>query len=391
MLRFLRRLGRAVILALPPAAAGALLYARPDLPGLRMFAVLACGYSAAAFIGFVVRWRSAGEVGAMARTVAGLEHDLWKQRVALRTEIEVLHAERAIGLILREDVDFRAILERTLRVIAGLFGDACVVEVQLGGSLRALWAEGKAWFDRGMARRARLEGPGDFTLEAPLAYDGEEIGRVRVRARLAGDARDREERGRLLAERSGEIAGFLALAIKTPDLYTRAIEDGLTGLATKRHFLSQIQMLVEASRRDASPLSLVMLDIDHFKKVNDTHGHLAGDRVLKGVAEVLKKSIRVRSGDSATSGYRYGGEELSVLLPRVPLSKATQVAERLRAAIESKPIGGVAVTASLGVAQFDPSAMASPEDLIARADAALYQAKQTGRNRVVADGVLVRA
>jgi diguanylate cyclase (GGDEF)-like protein len=376
MPRFLSRSVRALILALPPSTAALLLHLQPDLPGLRMFALIACAYSALAVVAFVLTWRSSVEVGAMARTVAGLEHDLWKQRLELRTQIEVLCAEREIGTVLRDDVDFRLVMERSLKAVARLLGERCAIEVEVGGALKAVWAEGKAWFDRGLAKRAKREGGDAWELERPLAYDGEEIGVLRLRALLDGDFEEREERGRQLAAHGAEIASFVALAIKTPDLYARATLDGLTGLSTKRLFVEQVAVACEAAARYSAPLSLVMVDIDHFKKVNDTHGHLAGDRVLKGVADVIRRSVRGKSGESA---YRYGGEEMAILLPRLPLAKAVQVAERVRAGIEAKPIAGIAVTASLGVAQ---CASKAPEDLVRRADAALYAAKKGGRNRV---------
>jgi len=379
MPRFFNRAARALVLALPPSTAAVLLHVQPDLPGLRMFALIACAYAALAVVTFVLTWRSSIEVSAMARTVAGLEHDLWKQRLELRTQIEVLCAEREIGTILRDDVDFRSVMERSLRAVARLLGGRCAIEVEVGRALKAVWGEGKAWFDRGLAKRAKLSGDDLWELERPLAYDGEEIGVLRLRAAFEGDFEERDERGRQLAAHGAEIAGFVALAIKTPDLYARATQDGLTGLSTKRLFVEQIAVACEAAARYSAPLSLVMVDIDHFKKVNDTHGHLAGDRVLKGVADVIRRSVRGKSGESA---YRYGGEELAILLPRLPLAKAAQVAERVRAAIEARPIAGIAVTASLGVAQYATGAY---EQLVARADAALYAAKKGGRNRVVVD------
>ncbi len=385
----LRRLRRALIFCLPPLAAGLLLRLEPTLPGLHMFSLIACAYSVIAIGLMALTWRTSTEVKAMASTVAGLEHDLWKQRMALQTQIEILCAEREIGLIVREDVDFKAIVERTLRVMGGLLGPESVIEVHVGESLRAVWAEGKAWFDRGLTKRAKIDGSDLLDIKLPLHYDGDEIGSVRMRANLQGDFEEREERARLLTLHSDELAGFLALALKTPDLYTRAIQDGLTGLATKRHFLTQIDTLCESAKRDGTMLSLVMIDIDHFKKVNDKHGHLTGDKVLKGVADVLRRSIRARAGDAAYSSYRYGGEELSILLPRVTLAKAAQIAERVRAAIEEKDIAGVPVTASLGVAQLEGSM--SPEQLVQAADAALYRAKESGRNRVMVAETAKRA
>src|SRR5262249_13645670 len=158
------------------------------------------------------------------------------------------------------------------------------------------------------------------------------------------NATARLERERRLSSELPEFSKFLALALKTPDLYTRAVQDALTGLWTKRHFITQATSLMEASNRYGDPLCLIMVDVDHVKKVNDTFGHVTGDKVLKGVAEILKK--KVRSG----SAYRYGGEEMAVLLPKADLDGAAQVAERLRSAIEAHKIAGVKVTASFGVA-----------------------------------------
>jgi diguanylate cyclase (GGDEF)-like protein len=218
---------------------------------------------------------------------------------------------------------------------------------------------------------------GQFSALAPLQADRETIGVVRITSPLEDNAAAREERAKRLATQLPEFSKFLALALKTPDLYTRAVQDGLTGLWTKRHFLTQAKTLMEGAGRYGEALSLIMVDVDHFKKVNDTHGHVTGDKVLKGVAEILKKKVR---GGSA---YRYGGEEMAVLLPKADLEGAVQVAERLRAAIEAHKIAGVKVTASFGVAQYE-AGLADPPTLVEKADQALYRAKETGRNRVVA-------
>src|SRR5436190_1724431 len=206
--------------------------------------------------------------------------------------------------------------------------------------------------------------------------DREIIGVARLTSLAEDNEVARDERLRRLSAELPEFSKFLALALKTPDLYTRAVQDGLTGLWTKRHFLTQAQTLMAAAGRYGDPLTLIMVDVDHFKKVNDTHGHVTGDRVLQGVAEILKKKVR---GGSA---YRYGGEEMAVLLPKADLAGAVQVAERLRAGIEVHKIAGVKVTASFGVAQYEPG-LADPPAFVEKADQALYKAKEGGRNRVV--------
>ena len=141
------------------------------------------------------------------------------------------------------------------------------------------------------------------------------------------------------------------------------------------------QMIAETARFGGES-ALVMFDIDHFKEVNDSHGHPAGDAVLKGIARLLEE--RVRNVDTCA---RYGGEELALLLPRTELDGAVELANRLRLAVMDYPVrwggGHLAVTVSAGVASF-PRCARSPEALVAAADAALYRAKEAGRNRVEA-------
>jgi diguanylate cyclase (GGDEF)-like protein len=163
-----------------------------------------------------------------------------------------------------------------------------------------------------------------------------------------------------------------------------ANHDGLTGLLNKRYFMSQrLGLLINAAERDAGPLAVFIFDIDHFKKYNDTNGHLAGDEILKSVAQVVRENLR--PGDVAC---RYGGEEFIVAMPGAKGADGFVAAERIRQAIESTTFPrsesqpGGRVTISGGVAQFPQDGTGS-NDLILHADQALYQAKAAGRNRVV--------
>ncbi len=162
-----------------------------------------------------------------------------------------------------------------------------------------------------------------------------------------------------------------------------ALIDQLTGLNNRRYFDLHVTNLVETSRMRRSPLTLCIFDIDHFKRVNDTYGHDAGDDVLKGFAERLKNIVR--SGDLLC---RLGGEEFVIVMPGVNLAVATRIAERALKAIDGEPFsirGGtqeIVVTTSIGVAE-RAGAQRSPE-LFHAADQALYRAKSEGRNRVVA-------
>lgn len=165
-------------------------------------------------------------------------------------------------------------------------------------------------------------------------------------------------------------------------LYKQATRDPLTGLSNRSYFQNEIQKFASIAVRYSRVFSVMMLDIDFFKRINDTFGHDVGDNVLKMVATILLK--HVRSHDVAA---RFGGEEFIILLPETPLNGAVAVAERIRAAVEScnfEPFGcNLRVTVSSGIADY-PNCGTEPEELIKRADEALYQAKTSGRNRVCA-------
>jgi diguanylate cyclase (GGDEF)-like protein len=159
-----------------------------------------------------------------------------------------------------------------------------------------------------------------------------------------------------------------------------AITDSLTGLYNHRHLFERAGHEFQRARRYQFPLSVMMLDIDEFKRVNDTHGHAVGDQVLQGVSECCRKELR----EVDVIG-RYGGDEFVALLPETGLSAACQVAERLRKSIAERTLdtkaGRITVTVSLGIAVLDDEHL-TPESLLDRADQALYVAKQNGRNRV---------
>jgi diguanylate cyclase (GGDEF)-like protein/PAS domain S-box-containing protein len=190
------------------------------------------------------------------------------------------------------------------------------------------------------------------------------------------------------------VAEQLGLAIANLNLRTileqQSIRDALTGLYNRRHFEDRLQQELERSSRTHSPLSLIMLDIDHFKVFNDTYGHDAGDYVLQSVSHYLKASLRL-----CDIVCRYGGEELVIILPDTSLEAAQEIAEGLRQAIaalslsyEQQLLGQV--TASFGVASCpkqEPSRLA----LVKAADGALYRAKHQGRNQVVSGDELAQS
>lgn len=158
--------------------------------------------------------------------------------------------------------------------------------------------------------------------------------------------------------------------------------DKKTGLLTHDVFEQDRDAYFREARQDELPLSLLMIDLDHFKKVNDTHGHPTGDEVLKAVAAIINKIVKVRG-----RAYRWGGEEISILLQNHSAIDAATLAERIRTAIAEAPISSknLTVTASIGVAELSLSAVDTTE-LLNEADAAMYDAKKLGRNLVRISG-----
>lgn len=163
-----------------------------------------------------------------------------------------------------------------------------------------------------------------------------------------------------------------------------SITDGLTKLHNHRYFQDELARAFEESQRYHRPLSLVMADIDFFKKINDTHGHACGDEVLKAVSGIFQQSIR--STDLAA---RYGGEEFAVMLPETNLEDAIAFAEKLRSITETTAVptqaGPLHLTISIGVASVPHSRVHSAKGLVVTADKALYRAKKAGRNQVQAE------
>lgn len=165
--------------------------------------------------------------------------------------------------------------------------------------------------------------------------------------------------------------------------------DALTGIANRRHFDRMLDRELRRARREGQPLSLVFLDLDEFKRFNDTYGHARGDEVLRQVAQTLDETFR-RGGDLVA---RYGGEEFAVILPGVDARRAGLYAERLRRRIfrstipyDASPLSD-RVTISGGVATVAPPHVVTPDDLLYAADKALYRAKCLGRNRIAMTGV----
>jgi diguanylate cyclase (GGDEF)-like protein len=177
------------------------------------------------------------------------------------------------------------------------------------------------------------------------------------------------------------IGAQAAVALENARLYELAMVDGLTGLFVRRYFDARLDEEIERSKRFGTEFSVVMMDIDDFKQLNDTYGHTAGDRLLRGIAEAVRRQMR-----AVDTAARYGGEEFAMILPRTSMIDAYNQAERIRQSIADYRCtsdGSVlSVTSSFGIASYPESGAEGAEALIRLADRALYRAKRTGKNRV---------
>lgn len=200
---------------------------------------------------------------------------------------------------------------------------------------------------------------------------------------------------RATRERSAQVEGSLQvmhhelgeLRAQVRALSRDSQTDALTGVSNRRAFDKALDRLTTEAATSGQTLCLIMVDIDHFKAFNDSHGHMVGDQVLRVVAQEMQQCVKGRDMLA-----RYGGEEFSVLLPATPIAGARMLAESIRVIIENQVIDGhdgrrlESVTISLGVAQFVPGE--TPGDFLHRADECLYRSKQHGRNRVTTEADL---
>lgn len=210
----------------------------------------------------------------------------------------------------------------------------------------------------------------------PLLANGVAVGVLRLEDRLDGQPFSQEEAGLFQT-----VGSMIAIAINNAQLYAMAVTDGLTGLYVRRYFDLRMAEEFEQAKRYGREFSLLMFDIDHFKKFNDTHGHQTGDAVLRRFARILKDNTR-----ASDICCRYGGEEMAIILPENTCGDARALAEKLRETVEAFPFEGAGgqslhVTTSIGVAAFGESFEAA-DQLVEAADGALYAAKHAGRNRV---------
>jgi diguanylate cyclase (GGDEF)-like protein len=263
-----------------------------------------------------------------------------------------------------------------------LGADSMVAEACRAGALQVIEDA------RGVASGPNLYGvprvgrdPGSVAI-MPLVKDGRVLGALVIEADAPAGLTLEETRP--LTVLGAVVAGSLELVWSYQEVDRRARTDPLTGLFNRMHFGEQLDRTLTEADRNGQPVSLVLVDVDHFKKVNDTWGHEAGDAVLKHVARILQEGVR-----SVDVCVRYGGEEIAMLMAQTDRERALEVAERLRARIAATVVrhGGaeIAVTASFGVATY-PEGVTVRDRLFPAADEALYAAKRDGRNCVRARG-----
>ncbi len=214
-------------------------------------------------------------------------------------------------------------------------------------------------------------------LSVPLADKRGVIGALSVSSPKAGAFTETEQEALMF------LATSVVKDIENAQLYRASITDPLTGAFNRQYLCQRLGLEMDRSRRYEDAFSVVVFDVDHFKRLNDTHGHAAGDRVLQELVRLIKAELR-----DVDDLIRCGGEEFLVLLPKTGLKGATEVAERIRATVEaaSFPYEGkrLRVTLSLGVTTLG-AANETEDVLLKRADALLYKAKSSGRNRVAAE------
>lgn len=214
----------------------------------------------------------------------------------------------------------------------------------------------------------------------PLMVD-DEVTFILVMFRTAGDSfHERDEHLLKLLINAFEIT-LKNLQLRNK-IQEQAIKDGLMGVFNHRYMKMKLEEEMTRAKRYNKPLPLIIADVDYFKKFNDTHGHLLGDKVLKEIAGILQDSVR-----ETDIVARYGGEELAILLPETPLDAACEVAERIRRNVASHPFTGkdqqtVSMSLSVGISCLDNEPDLEPSELIIRTDTALYRAKHQGRNQI---------
>lgn len=321
----------------------------------------------------------------VARELASQAHEHWKETSALGEELtSVLRpadAPATIELMERFDGRVRAISDTLSSVIEQLERDISTDQAEARIAYeRALWLAGigagvcllAVIFGIVLIGRVMVASVDRLVDGATRFAEGDRAHRI--------DIRVPPELRRVANEFNRMIGKINAYEAALSD---KALKDVLTGLPNRRAFEEAAPEQWERAARNGEPLALLHIDVDHFKRINDTHGHAVGDEVLRWVAATLSQQ-----GRSSHQAFRTGGEEFVVLVPNAGVAEAAAVGERLRAAVAAAPfeMAGIRIEVTVSIGAADSRGVDSPTQLVEVADARLYEAKMQGRNRVVATG-----
>lgn len=332
--------------------------------------------------------------------------NLYEDNQKLVEELENLSTFREVGLAINSILNFNQMLHAIMGVVIGKMSvkkiiiyfiddDNKELKGKIGREHNKIIPEENLIDDNiligagPLGRAMELHTPIIFSdntnenfLICPLIAKGNLIGAIKISTKL-----DHESFNEKDTELLKLLSSQIAIALNNARLYELAITDGLTKLYVHRHFQYKMQEETLRHKRNGKTLSLIMLDIDHFKSLNDNHGHQTGDMVLRTIAQIIKNMFR-----ATDSTFRYGGEEMAVILPETNSDNAYILAEKLRTTIESHQFqtqtDQLNITVSLGVSTYLPEQMGvtSKEELIKMADDALYFSKNNGRNKTTLYG-----
>ncbi len=283
------------------------------------------------------------------------------------------------AVVVGDDDEIRSVWVGNRDQASGRFPCLDATTQEAGQVLRNAWEERSLQLVRGLgedssALAAALPDAKNLVV-VPMVADGWPIGALVVEQGGAWGCMVTRSRVNALVEFAAHASLSLSNAWLLAEVERLARVDELTGLANRRRFEEALEQEVARAARSGEPLSVVLFDVDHFKRLNDTHGHQRGDAVLRVIGEVLAKSVR-----QVDVPARYGGEEFVLVLPNCPTNNAVDLAEQVRRAI-TVGTGHLAVTVSAGVATMHGQAQ-SGEELIRAADEVLYESKHAGRDRV---------
>lgn len=335
----------------------------------------------------------------MATASSGDYEALYRSYLAALKQVDHLSTLREIGLAINATLDLDDTLRQIAEVVQGALdvGRLTLYQPDADGSTAhpvvAKYGRDLITKDRLEEERVSLHGsllgecmrsrqvildtsPIETAAYVPLIAKNSAVGVMVLEDFRDGESFTEEER-----ELFQSIGAQIAVAIHNAQLYAMAVTDGLTGLYVRRYFDLRMQEEFDQARRYQRSFSLLLFDIDHFKKFNDTHGHQTGDAVLQQFARLLQANTR-----KSDICCRYGGEEMAVILPETRLEEALVLANKLCLRIRNRtfqsPDGKpLSVTTSIGVAEYS-DAHGTMEDLVRDADEALYTAKENGRDRV---------